>query len=68
MVKDLVAIFGLDTIGGFVLAAIDPTFLKIVLVVGFLALVGLFYFTRHGRVSIYGTQMVMALALAIRYN
>lgn len=65
--KDIMAILGIDGTVGTVVYFIDPTYLKWVLAIGLASLVGLFYFTKQGRVSIYGTQLTMAIMLLMRF-
>ncbi|MBU1613570.1 hypothetical protein KKC87_04050 [Patescibacteria group bacterium] len=67
MTKDILAVLGIDGVIGTIVYAIEPSFLKWVLLGGLASLLGLFYFTKQGRVSIYGTQIVMAIIMSIHF-
>lgn len=67
MVKDILTVLGIDGFVGVVVYAIDPFFLKWVLLGGLISLLALFFFTRHGKVSVYGTQLVMAIIMSIHF-
>jgi len=66
--KDVLTILGLDGICALVIYFIEPSYLKWVLFVGLISLLILFFTTKQGRVSIYGTQIVMALMVAIHFG
>ena len=65
--KDIITVLGIDGAVGLIVYLAEPSFLKWVLVGGLASLLALFYFTREGRISIYGTQIVMAIVLAIKF-
>ena len=67
MGKDILTILGLDGIMGFIVWATDPSFLKVVLGVGFVTLIALLCLSKQGRVSIYGANLMMGFLIAIRY-
>lgn len=67
MVKDVLTVLGIDGFVGTLVWAFDPGYLKWVLAAGILSLIGLFLLTKQGRVSIYGTQLVMALVLITHF-
>ncbi len=65
MVKDIITLLSVDGIAGTIIGIADPTFLKWVLGAGCISLIALLMLTKQGRVSIYGTQLIMALIIAI---
>ncbi|MBU0460541.1 MAG: hypothetical protein KJ771_07075 [Nanoarchaeota archaeon] len=68
MARDILALLGFDGVVGAIVYAIQPLYLKWVLLGGLASLVGLFALTKQGRVSIYGTQLVMVLMLVTHFT
>ncbi len=65
--KETLTIMGIDAATGFVVYFIEPSFLKYVYGMGFASLIALFMMTKQGKVSIYGSQLAMALTIAIHF-
>lgn len=65
--KDILTILGIDTIVGIIVHVTEPSFLKWVFLGGIVSLIGLYLWTKHSRISAYGTQLVMAFILAIKF-
>ena len=63
---DIVKFLGIDAIASVVIYFVKPTLLKYVLMGGLIALLGFFILTRQGRISIYASQVVMAVIVAFQ--
>lgn len=67
MGKDLITILGIDSIAATIIYLSDPTFLRWVLGIGIASLIGFLFLTKQGRVSIYGSNLVMAFVSVMHY-
>ena len=68
MGKDILTILGIDTMAAAIIWTTDPSFLKWILGLGIASLIGFLYLSKgQGRVSIYGSNLVMAFLTLVHY-
>lgn len=68
MARDLITILGIDTVAAVIIWMADPSFLKWILGLGIASLIGLLFISKgQGRVSVYGSNLVMAFVAAMHY-
>ena len=65
--KDVMTLVGIDSLAASIIYLTDPNFLKWVLGLGLASLIAFLFFTKQGRVSIYGANLVMAFTAAMHY-
>ena len=65
--KKFASFVGVDAVAGTIMWLVEPNFLKVVLSVGLASLIAAFLLFRQGRISIYASQLVMALITAIHF-
>ena len=65
--KDVMTLVGIDSLAASIIYLTDPNFLKWVLGLGLASLIAFLFFTKQGRVSIYGANLVMAFTTAMHY-
>lgn len=67
MGKDLLTLIGIDSVAAAVIYLTDPSFLRWVLGIGIASLIGFVFLTKQGKVSIYGSNLVMAFVAAMHF-
>jgi len=66
--KDILTVLGIDAVAATLIWTSDPSFLKWILGLGIASLIGLLVLSRgQGRVSIYGSNLVMAFMVVMHY-
>ena len=65
--KDIMTLLGIDGVAGTVIYLADPNFLKWILGLGIASLIAFLFFIKQGRVSIYGSNLVMAFVAAMHF-
>lgn len=58
----------INALGFLAVRAFDPSYAKWVIISGIASLIGFFLLTRQGKISMYGTQLVMTLIMIIHYT
>ncbi len=67
MGKNLMTLVGIDSVVATIIYLTDPSFLRWILGLGLASFIAFLFFTKQGRVSIYGSNLVMAFVAAMHF-